>query len=128
MDTLKNPKTDQSIFVGQVLYREAFRRNEPSEIVEVTVGNVGRKYFYLTGLEARYPIDKETLKYTDKNYSQYNFQLYRDKQEILDRKEKLNLLDALQKHFNGWYGNGSKNTLEQLRQASEILGIAESNK
>lgn len=112
-----------AVFVGQVLYREKSNRNAPSEIVEVTVGKVGKKYFYLTGLGERYPIDKETLKYTDKKYSQSNFQLYRDKQEILDRREKSKLLDVLQKHFN-WSGNGSRNTLEQLRQVANILGLS----
>ena len=112
-----------AVFVGQVLFREKFNRNAPSEIVEVTVCKVGKKYFYLTGLEERYPIDKETLKYTDKNYSQSNFQLYRDKQEIFDRREKSKLYDLLQKHFN-WSGNGSNNTLEQLRKAVEVLGLS----
>ena len=112
-----------AVFVGQVLYREKFNRNEPSEIVEVTVGKVGKKYFYLTGREERYPVDKETLQYTDKNYSQSNFQLYRDKQEILDRREKDRLTDVLYKHFH-WSGNKHKNTLEQLRKAVEILGLS----
>ncbi len=112
-----------AVFVGQVLFREKFNRNAPSEIVEVTVGKVGKKYFYLTGWEERYPIDKETLKYTDKNYSQSNFQLYRDKQDILDRREKSKLYDLLQKHFN-WSGNGSKNSLEQLRKVVEVLGLS----
>ena len=112
-----------AVFVGQVLFREKINRNAPSEIVEVTVGKVGEKYFYLTGWEERYPIDKETLKYTDKNYSQSNFQLYRDKQHILDRREKSKLYDLLQKHFN-WSGNGSKNSLEQLRKVVEVLGLS----
>ena len=112
-----------AVFVGQVLYREKSTRNEPSEIVEVTVGKVGKKYFYLTGLEERYPVDKETLKYTDKNYSQSNFQLYRDKQEILDRKDKERLTDVLYKHFH-WSGNKHKNTLEQLKKAVEVLGLS----
>ena len=111
-----------AVFVGQVLYREKSNRNAPSEIVEVTVGKVGKKYFYLTGWEERYTIDKETLKYTDKNYNQRNFQLYKDKQEILDRREKSKLFDVLQKHFN-WSGNGSRNTLEQLREVANILGL-----
>jgi hypothetical protein len=112
-----------AVFVGQVLYREKSNRNAPSEIVEVTVGKVGKKYFYLSGWEERYPIDKETLQYTDKNYSQSNFQLYRDKQEILDRKEKDRLTDVLYKHFH-WSDNKHKNTLEQLRKAVEILGLS----
>ena len=112
-----------AVFVGQVLYREKSNRNEPLEIVEVTVGKVGKKYFYLTGWEERYPIDKESLKYTDKNYSQSNFQLHRDKKDILDRREKSKLLDVLQKHFN-WSCHGSRNTLEQLRQVANILGLS----
>ena len=112
-----------AVFVGQVLYREKSTRNEPSEIVEVTVGKVGKKYFYLTGWEEKYPVDKETLEYTDKNYSQHNFQLYRDKQEILDRKEKERLTDVLYKHFH-WSGNKYKNTLEQLKKAVEVLGLS----
>ena len=112
-----------AVFVGQVLYREKSTRNKPSEIVEVTVGKVGKKYFYLTGWEERYPVDKETLEYTDKNYSQSNFQLYRDKQEILDRKEKERLTDVLYKHFH-WSGNKHKNTLEQLKKAVEVLGLS----
>jgi hypothetical protein len=112
-----------AVFVGQVLYREKSRRNASSEIVEVTVGKIGRKYFYLTGWEERYPVDKETLQYTDKDYSQSNFQLYRNKQEILDRKEKEMLADVLYKHFH-WAGNKHKNTLEQLRKAVEVLGLS----
>ena len=112
-----------AVFVGQVLYREKSTRNEPSEIVEVTVGKVGKKYFYLTGWEETYPVDKETLEYTDKNYSQRNFQLYRDKQEILDRKEKERLTYVLYKHFH-WSGNKYKNTLEQLKKAVEVLGLS----
>ena len=112
-----------AVFVGQVLFREKINRNAPSEIVEVTVGKVGKKYFYLTGWEETYPVDKETLEYTDKNYSQRNFQLYRDKQEILDRKEKERLTDVLYKHFH-WSGNKYKNTLEQLKKAVEVLGLS----
>ena len=112
-----------AVFVGQVLYREKQRRNEPSEIEEVTVGKIGKKYFYLTIWEERYPVDKETLQYTDKNYSQNNFQLYRDKQEILDRKERGRLTDILYKHFH-WSGNKHKNTLEQLKKAVEVLGLS----
>lgn len=42
---------------------------------------------------------------------------------ILYRREKSKLYDLLQKHFN-WTGNGSKNTLEQLRKAVEVLGLS----
>ena len=110
-----------AVFVGQVLFREKINRNAPSEIVEVTVGKVGEKYFYLTGWEERYPIDKETLKYTDKNYSQSNFQLYRDRQEILDRREKSKLYDLLQKHFN-WSGNGMVIFIQKTFSRYDYLG------
>jgi hypothetical protein len=113
------------IFVGQVLYREKLIRNNPSEVIEVTVGKVGRKYFYLTGWEQRYPINKETLRYEDKNYSQSSFRLYRDKQEIFDLREKDRLLSELQNHFS-WSGKGGKNTLLQLRQAAEVLDLPNS--
>lgn len=116
-----------AVIVGQVLYRERFNRNSPTEIQEVTVSKIGKKYFYLKEWDDRYPVNKETLKYEDKVYSQNNFQLYRDKQEILDRREKSKLIDALQKHFN-WSGNGSRNSLEQLRKAAEILGLSDNGR
>lgn len=111
------------IFVGQVLYREIHNYNAPPEIKEVVVSKIGKKYFYITGWEERYPIDKETLKHEDKNYIRNSFQLYKDKQEIFDLREKKRLLEKLRKYFD-WSGNGSTNTLEQLRQAAEILGVS----
>lgn len=118
-------KTDSDIFVGQVLYRSGgSRRTKGSgEIVEVTVGKVGRKYFYLEGLESKYPIDKKTLRYDDKMYN-YGFQLYRDKQDLLDLREKQSLLDLLSKHFS-WQGSSKLNTLEQLRAVASILDLTE---
>ncbi len=111
------------IYVGQVLYRESLRRGELHKIVKVTVSKVGKKYFYLTGSEERYPIDKETLRYIDKNYNHYNFQLYRDKQEMLDLRERERLIDALSKHFF-LLGDYRKNTIEQLKKAAEALGLS----
>ena len=109
------------VFVGQILYREKSYRNEPTKIEEVIVGKTGKKYFYLTGWEERYPIDKETLRYTDKVYSQNGFQLYRDKQQILDKNETANLYTNIQKVFRD-YSNNNRLTLEQLRNISDILG------
>lgn len=109
--------------VGQKLYRERFNRNSPTDIQEVTISRIAKKYIYLEGWDERYPVNKETLKYEHKVYSQHNFQLYRDKQEILDRRERSKLLDLLQKHFNHWSGGCSKNSLDQLRQVAEILGL-----
>ena len=111
------------IFVGQVLYRNRLSRYAANEIQEVVVSKVGKKYFYLTGWEEkRYPINKVSLQYNNKIYSQSDFQLYRDKQEIFDRTEKSDLLNKLQKHFNS-FANGSRNTLDQLRKAVDVLGL-----
>lgn len=118
----KSSATVPDIFVGQVLYREKSIRNQPSEIREVTVGKVGKKYFYLTCMGEKYPINIKTLEYIDKRYNQFNFKLYGSKQEILDIKETNVLFYKLQQHFS-WVGNSRKNTLEQLRQAVEVLGL-----
>lgn len=116
-----------AVFVGQILYLERSNRNAPSEIEEVTVQRIGKKYFYLNGWEERYPIGKENLLYESKEYSQHNFQLYRTKQEILDRKERANLISKLKAHFD-WHGNSSKNTLEQLRSAVDVLCVGENGR
>ena len=116
--------SDKSVFVGQTLYRETYNRDAPGEIKEFVVSKIGKKYFYLIGWENRYPINKESLRYEDKNYTQRSFQLYRNKQEILDRRERADLLNRLKKHFD-WSGNSNKNTLEQLRIAADVLGLSE---
>jgi len=111
------------IFVGQVLYKEVMRKNVQQGIVEVTVKKVGRRYFYVCG--EKFPIDKETLEYTDKKYVNGGFKLYRYKQEINDRYEKAKLFNALREHFTfvNFYHHNDKYTLEQLRQVCEILGL-----
>ena len=108
------------VIVGQILYREKSYINEPTKIEEVTVGKIGKKYFYLTGLEERYPIDKETLRYTDKVYIQNGFQLYLDKQKIIDKNEAATLYTNIQKVFRDYSDN--RLTIEQLRNISDILG------
>ena len=118
----ENPTDSPPIVVGQTLYREYARRGRETEILEVTVGRIGRKYFYLSGRDDTDGYDLETLRYIDKNYSQHSSQLYRTKQEILDRNEKNDLLDMLQKHFN-WCGKCKHNTLEQLREVAKAAGI-----
>lgn len=121
METKEN-NMNLPVFVGQVLYREIYNRSKPIEIIEYTVSRVGRKYFYLNGLNERYPVSKDTLRYVDKQYLQSSFQLYMDKQEILDRIERSNLYDKLKDHFS-WSGNSKNNTLQQLREAVKILEI-----
>ena len=66
--------------------------------------------------------DKETLLYTNKEYSHWNVQLYRTEQAILDEKEHSQLHYKLGSYFREsiWY---NKTTLSQLREVTKILGI-----
>lgn len=109
------------IHVGQVLYYEKVQRNVDTQIYELTVSKVGEKYFYTSQLGDRWPFDKKTLKYTNKSYSQFDIQLYRSKQEILDKRElaELNYLLCTAFAFIG----RRKFTLDQLRAAAEALGL-----
>ncbi len=118
-DSVKLP----DVYVGMKLFREMFnsRSHELEAIREYAVSKVGQKYFYLTG-EKRYTIDKKTLKYTDKIYSQLNFQLYRTKEEIEEKNEKTELFDEIKKYFDWRKGLGGA-TLAQLRTIAGILGI-----
>lgn len=112
----------EKIEVGQVLFLRVKNRNEPEHIQSVTVDRIGKKYFYLIEYGEKRPIDKKTLAYTDKDYSQRNLQLYRSTQDIFDMQEKASLYDKLYKHFR--FENNSSNSLEQLREAARILGIS----
>ena len=114
--------SDKNIYVGQTLYREIEKRNSPVIIQEVTVGKIGKKYFYLNGFGLeKYPVDKETLRYTDKTYTQNNFILYRTKEEIDEKNEKIRLTNILSKHFDR--GNKSTHSLKELQKVVEILGL-----
>jgi len=117
--------TPEPIFVGQVLYQEVGSKQYLSGIRKLTVESVGKKYFYTKEAGDSYPIDKNTLLYRNKKYTQSSFQLYRDKQVILDRRERANLINKLRGHFD-WAGKSGENTLEQLRSAVAVLGIENS--
>lgn len=114
---------EKKIEVGQILYKVNNNRYKNNEIEEVKVEKIGKKYFHLHGHCGRYPVDKYTLRYTDKHYSQSYFQLYHSKQEILDDMEKSALLNLLYNHFS-WSGKSRENTLEQLRGVVEILNLS----
>ena len=103
------------IEVGQTLYKV-----DKNTINEVVVEKVGTKYFYLAGYLGRYPINKDTIEYMDKEYTQDNFRLYRSKQEISDLVEIRALKQKLSHYF---YQGRVNNTLEELRSAVEILKI-----
>ena len=87
----------------------------------MTVSKVGKKYFYTSNLGDRWPFDKKTLKYSNKSYSQFDIQLYRSKQEILDKRELAELKNLLYRTFSLI---GARNfTLDQLRAAADALGL-----
>lgn len=116
------------IFVGQVLYLDRKTQQGIMSINEVIVAKVGTKYFYVKygidgSVDIDRPVDKKTLIQKLKNYSQSATQLYRDKQEILDKREKDKRIHLLRQYFNK-YGK-LECTLEQLRKIFTILQIEE---
>ena len=110
-------KTENDFYVGQKLYIDKGKRIE-----EVTISSIRRKYLYLDGYYDRYPIDKQTLTYKNKNYTNDSFTLVKDKQEILDKNEKSNLLRLLRVCFD-WNGIAKDLSLEYLRKIAEILKV-----
>lgn len=110
------------IKLGQILYRVFQERNQKRQIREYKVTKIGRTYFYCNDRDD-YPIDKETLTYKDKNYSQSNFTLYTTEQEILDMWERSRLLSEIESYFSTFYGKKKDGTLEQFREVCKILGI-----
>lgn len=99
--------------IGQILYR----RNGDS-VKEYEIEKIGRKYFYTK--RSDYPISKETLKYESKEYSQYNFQLFLDKQTILDKTERDKLFNNIGLLFRN-YTVPDCLTLPILRTISNII-------
>lgn len=108
----------KEIIIGTKLYRQFTGRNSPTEIKEYTVSKIGNKYIRLEG--ADYGIDKQTLRYEDKMYSQHNFQLYKSKEEIEEMQEQRLLFAKIKKAFYD-YSPPKNISLEQLRQINEIL-------
>jgi len=110
------------IEVGQKLYREVFSRNEPPQIKEVTVIKVGRKYFEVEGESVSWRQNKitlENLRYENKEYSQWNYQLYLTKQHILDMQEKRTLEKEIKDVLTSYGSLGI--TLQQARAIKAIL-------
>ena len=66
-------------------------------------------------------ITVETLKYENNIYSQSNYQMYRSKQEILDKNEMNSLFSKIKHSFSNYNHNG-KFTIEELRQIADIVG------
>jgi len=115
-------KENNNLFIGQKIFRikKLYSKAISDEIQELTVSKIGKKYFYTSELGDRYPINKDSFKYEDKMYTQSNFQIYIDKQNILDNDERLKLLLKLKTHFEYY---GKSNTLNELREVVKILKI-----
>jgi len=109
-----------TVFVGQVLFREANRRGGSPVITEHTVNKVGIKYFGCTDLGHKITI--ETLRHEDKHFFSYDFQMYRTMEEILDKNEEISLYNDIQKVFSTYHPS-NKLSLAQLRNISGIIGI-----
>lgn len=103
------------IIVGTVLYGVKIRSNE---IYSATVTKSGTKYFYVDN-DNRQGYAHDTLKHTCDNYSQYNIQLYKTEQQILDERDFSVLLTYIRRYFDV-YGS-PKLTLEQLRTIKKII-------
>ena len=99
----------ENLKVGQIFYNY--------DLKEFVVSKIFNKYFECEDRWGRFVI--ETLKFDCPNYTQNQFQLYVSKQEILDIKERQELVSEIKKIFWGW---GKINlSLEQLRKISEII-------
>ena len=113
---MEQTETKPTVYVGMNLYRSVTSRYYPIEIREYTVSKIGRVYFEVNELP-RDRFEISTLRRYDKNFSQNCFQLYRTKEEILDRIEKQTLQAKVRKFF---YDN-SPISLNQLREINNII-------
>ena len=114
-------KKELTISEGQKLYRLHTGKYDHSRIEELTVSSIGKKYIYLIELGNNFPVNKFDLTYEHKNYSQNNFRLYADKQDVLDVVERDSLTTVLIRHFT--FHGIKQDSLEQLRNIASILGI-----
>jgi len=111
-----------AVFVGQLLFREVFSRNSPAKIRSYEVEKIGKKFIYLKNLQNN-PVNIDNLKYESKNYSQNNIQFYLTEQEILDKNERLHIIDKIRKSFD-WQSNTSNFTLNQSRDVVKTLMLS----
>jgi hypothetical protein len=108
----------ENLKIGQKLYQNAYSK-AGANIVEYEIESIGKKYIYLKNA-SRYPINKNNLMYESKNYSGNKFQLYLTREEIIEENDRRKYLDILKRYFNNY---SNTNTLDELRQASEILKL-----
>lgn len=112
-----------NIKIGDIFYIEEFFRNQRTNIKEVKVCKVGKKYFYLEGHLERYPVRKEDLMHVNKNYSQSNFKLYRTIEEIEQKDLRRDLWFSIRQKIGSSY-NSEQFTLEEIQQIANILKLA----
>lgn len=86
---------------------------------EWDIVSVGVKYCTAKKGYGEKKVSIESLRYTDKKYSQHSIQFYLTKQEILDKKEMSNTYSEICRYFYTNYTN--KLSLEQLRQIKQII-------
>ena len=98
--------------IGQILFAE--------DLSEYEITKIGNKYFECKD-KWRSKFEIETLKNHDPIYSQHRFQLYTNKQDILDKKEHHLLIDKI-RTFMKPYGYVDI-TLEQLREIAKIINL-----
>lgn len=104
--------TNKPIKPGVTVYRES-----GSEIKEHKIELVGNKYFYVEG--ARWPINKNTLMYNSNLYPQLDIQYYLNKQDILDKKERIMHLNYIRSTLKD--SGDVRYSLQVLREIANIL-------
>jgi uncharacterized protein YxjI len=121
--TTPTPK-QKLIEAGQKLYRLLGVKNNEITIEEVTVLNVGKKYFYIDDRK-KFPISLDTLSYIDDNYCQRNFQLFKTKKEIETILKRNELETNIKTYFSNYNYSKKQHTLQELEQIAKIIGILE---
>lgn len=111
------------IKVGDTLYKVRSYRTASRQIIPLKVTKIGKKYIYYEGdHNNHHGVDKNTLRYSDKEYSQRDYTLYRTEQEIYDMWE----YNDLRQKFSQYFNNPIDLSLDQLRAIDQIIN--QSNK
>lgn len=107
--------------VGDVIYLDGFGNaaREKKGLQEAKVTKIGRQYIYAS----RYAwdeikIDKKTMTAQARN-ANAGYYAYTNKQDYLDRKEQLALMNEVRKYFRDW--TKPDLPLDAMRQIKAIL-------
>lgn len=100
--------------------QELFYVRKDGGIGSTKVEKVGRKYFYVSGGQFQgLGFDLQTLRYTDKDYTQFSKQLFLSKEEIVEKQERAKLRGEIDRFFN--YNQSRTLSTEQLRAIKDII-------